>query len=291
MADSLYQKKWFEGEYTIDLVAYYLINWENYNMKVHEHNFVEVMYVIKGKCTIEAQENTYRFTNGDLILIDASIPHRIVMSADEKCRMLNVEFGFIPRQSDMPTVKHLLGDEFIKSRLFEDANEHVAIKDNADVYAFIATLVNELSKNGGNSNRIVQMQAAQLLLKMASLYEDRNAKKHIKSIVYIRQATDYLYSHYFEEIRAENISENLGINPNYLQRIFKQNTGSTIVDFLNNIRMEKAKELLAGTDIAIADLCIYVGINSRQYFSHLFKKHTGVSPITFRKTYSRTKQQ
>ena len=289
MSNSIYQDRWFAGDYTVNLAAYYLKNWENYKMQVHEHDQAEIMYVIKGRCTIEAEDMTYILTNGGLIFIDANIPHRIIMKDDERCRMLNVEFGFAAAREGLPTAKQLMGEEFTKSRFYSERKTHVVIKDNSDVYSYMTMLINELGKKRDGSGRVIQMQAAQLILKTAELYEDRTSRKNVRAIVHIRHAVDYLYEHYYDEIKAQDIADHVGINVNYLQRIFKTHTDKTVVEFLNEIRIEKAKELLACTDIAVSDLCVYVGINSRQYFSYLFKKHLDISPLDYRNSFLRAK--
>ena len=58
----------------------------------------------------------------------------------------------------------------------------------------------------------------------------------------------------------------------------------SITEYLTELRVEKAKMLLARTDVPIIEVADYIGLNSRQYFSMLFKKMTGMSPAAYRKS-------
>ena len=100
----------------------------------------------------------------------------------------------------------------------------------------------------------------------------------------MRQATEYIHQHYDCDIQAKDIAAVVNLHPVYLQRIFKSNMNQTLTEYMAELRIEKAKMLLARTDVPIIEIADYVGFNSRQYFSALFKKHTGYSPAAYRKS-------
>ncbi|MNB95032.1 Bifunctional transcriptional activator/DNA repair enzyme AdaA [compost metagenome] len=79
----------------------------------------------------------------------------------------------------------------------------------------------------------------------------------------------------------------MNVHPGYLHRIFKAQTGRTLTDYLNLLRMEKAKMLLGQSEIPVAEIADYVGISSRQYFHLLFKKYAGVTPVEYRNSIER----
>lgn len=285
MYNDLYKTQWFDKDYSIHIFAYYFKSWDNYVMPVQIHDRIEIMYVIKGECTLEAEGQKYQLKNGDFILLNADVPHRIIMKKDEHCRMLNAEFGFVEKSSGMSSVRELLGEEFLNTELFRDKKSHIVFKDSANVYSYLKTLVAEVSKNGGVSSRIVQLQIAQLILKIAELYSEHQYNTPIKSIIHIRKSVSYINTHYFDDIKIDKLAEYVGVHTNYLQRIFREHMEKTLVEYITDVRIEKAKELLSSTDIAIVDLCLYVGINSRQYFTYLFKKNVGMTPRQYRKSF------
>ncbi len=80
-----------------------------------------------------------------------------------------------------------------------------------------------------------------------------------------------------------SIASALFVNGNYLARVFKRETGHTLLWYHNAIRCEKAKHLLDETDLSVSEVGASVGYVSSAHFSHLFKKMTGVAPSDWRK--------
>ncbi|WP_041741769.1 helix-turn-helix domain-containing protein [Caldicellulosiruptor kronotskyensis] len=79
-----------------------------------------------------------------------------------------------------------------------------------------------------------------------------------------------------------DIAEVCGISPNYFCKIFKEETGKSFVDFLNELRINKAKELLLSTNLKSYEVAEKVGFSDYKYFSMIFKKYTGLSPRKFK---------
>ena len=74
----------------------------------------------------------------------------------------------------------------------------------------------------------------------------------------------------------------MGISVSYLSLLFKKEKQSTFVKYLTSVRLEKAKEYLSLTNEKIIDIAGKCGYNEVYYFSHSFKKYTGVSPKKYR---------
>jgi len=96
----------------------------------------------------------------------------------------------------------------------------------------------------------------------------------------------YIIEHYSENICRQELADMFFVSSDYLSRIFNKETSMTIPDFITQIRMEEAKGLLY-TDLTVSDIAIRVGIDNYSYFSTVFKKYTGMTPIEFRKDNSR----
>ncbi|MBL4937641.1 response regulator [Clostridium sp. YIM B02515] len=104
-----------------------------------------------------------------------------------------------------------------------------------------------------------------------------------KSDSIIDKAKKYIQEHYKEEITKNDVAASVFLTPDYLAKMFKAETGVVIKDFINNCRIEKAKELLRNSDASVSMIASEVGFDNFSYFSTIFKKLTGVSPQSFRK--------
>jgi two-component system, response regulator YesN len=104
--------------------------------------------------------------------------------------------------------------------------------------------------------------------------------KSIKLI--LRKAMEYLQQHYFEQVTLNEVAEHAYVSTYYISRMFKREMGKNFVDCLNEIRVEKAKEMLKDVRYKTYEVAEKVGIPDAHYFSRLFKKYAGITPTEFR---------
>lgn len=103
----------------------------------------------------------------------------------------------------------------------------------------------------------------------------------------IEMGKEYINEHYSEEISVAEIAEHLFVTPNYFSRVFKKETGEGCVEYINRVRMEKAKELLRNTLNLTYEVADRVGFRDANYFSLAFKKYTGFSPTEYRDSFNK----
>ncbi len=103
--------------------------------------------------------------------------------------------------------------------------------------------------------------------------------------ILVKQALAYLQQNYQEPISRQEIATAVNANASYLSRIFSQEVGITLWEFLARLRMQIAQELLLNysSSKSITDVALQVGYNDPAYFCKVFKRHTSVSPKAFRK--------
>lgn len=107
-------------------------------------------------------------------------------------------------------------------------------------------------------------------------------KRAEKSKTIIETAKDYIRDNFHKDISLDDISRAVNISPYYFSKIFKEETGENFIEYLTNIRIDKAKELLSGTEYSMKEICSMVGYSDPNYFSRSFKKHVGVTPTEFK---------
>lgn len=88
-----------------------------------------------------------------------------------------------------------------------------------------------------------------------------------------------------EQISVQSLSDMVNLTPAYLCVLFKQNMKMTINEYITDIRINKAKELLSKTQLHLYEICYQVGYLSPAYFSRLFKRNTGQTPKEWRDTH------
>lgn len=98
----------------------------------------------------------------------------------------------------------------------------------------------------------------------------------------VSNAAQYIQAHLASALSLETIAEQLHISASHLSRTFKKVRGESLTEYINNCRIEKAKEYLTTTDTLTYAIAELVGYNDPAYFSAIFKKHTGISPTEYR---------
>lgn len=106
--------------------------------------------------------------------------------------------------------------------------------------------------------------------------------KSIKLI--LRKAIDYIQEHYSEQVTLNEVAENIYVSTFYISRMFKKELGKSFVDYLNDVRIEKSKELLKDVKYKTYEVAEIVGISDPHYFSKLFKKYSGMTPSEYRES-------
>ena len=120
----------------------------------------------------------------------------------------------------------------------------------------------------------------ELMEKLIGEEIEENRQIEIKPI---QQAKAYVQQHYKETITLKEISELTGFNANYFSEIFKKKTDKTLTEYILEVRIEKARELLKNMDIKINEIPEMVGMGDAKYFAKQFKKVTGLTPSKYRK--------
>ena len=100
----------------------------------------------------------------------------------------------------------------------------------------------------------------------------------------VAQAQVYIQENYQKDLSLDEVSRRMDLSPYYFSKLFKEETGNNFVEYVTDLRMQKAKELLAEDGKSMKEICISVGYGDPNYFSRIFKKNTGVTPTEYRES-------
>ena len=169
---------------------------------------------------------------------------------------------------------HLLN--LVEAPLFIKVKHHAAVKEQFEQLI-------QLTKDNSIAS---QFRIHSILLQLIALMLENSGQIKSQpfsnpSFVNIEYAIQYVEAHLAENLSIEKIAAVAGFHPNYFIQLFKRYTGTSPIRFLNQRRMEKARHLLATTDLNISDIADHVGMEV-SYFSRLFREQIGFAPSQYR---------
>ncbi|WP_438346935.1 response regulator transcription factor [Paenibacillus sp. FA6] len=98
----------------------------------------------------------------------------------------------------------------------------------------------------------------------------------------LHQIYEYVNQNYANDISLSELADKFHLNYSYLSSYFKQRTGENLTTFINRVRTDKAKELLQNYELSISQISQLTGFSDHNYFSKVFKKMTGMTPVEYR---------
>lgn len=106
-----------------------------------------------------------------------------------------------------------------------------------------------------------------------------------------KRAKEYIKANYAKSITLEDVAREINVSPQYLSRLFKEETGENFIDYLTGMRIRIAKSLLESDEMSVKEICFSIGYSDPNYFSRIFKKIVGSTPTEYKDEFlNRTSQ-
>jgi AraC-like DNA-binding protein len=260
------------------------INW-------HYHNHYEISFITEGSGKRIVADSIEHFNPGDLVFIGRNLPH--VWIADKARFALsnrNLEMVYLQFSTTLLFPQLLSIPEFttIKSAL-EMSDKGIQIVDQT---------LNEVSEI---MLQLPYLKGLERLLQFYRLLDIIGRSKTnipLASDEYMRKRFttgnkrietihEYLMSSYRNEVNLDELSSLVNMAKGSLCRFFKENSGLTLFDYLNRIKIEFACKMLMNDELSISEICYDSGFNNLNHFNRQFKKITGFTPSGYRKNFNR----
>lgn len=132
------------------------------------------------------------------------------------------------------------------------------------------------------ASTIDELTAISRRLRLDFCQRVHNLNKFETDSITINRAIRYIYEHRMEKLDADYISSALGISSSYLCSEFKSKTGLSIVTYIQQVKIDTAKQLLRNTDYSLSEIASYLSFSSQSYFQTIFKKVVGSTPLEYR---------
>ncbi|MBQ7587084.1 MAG: response regulator [Lachnospiraceae bacterium] len=157
--------------------------------------------------------------------------------------------------------------------------EHLAIREGGMEYHFLSRQDYLPSLLALNSLDEIQQW---FVSKISAACRDVVQSKEKQSSSSVERAKAYIAERYNKDISLDDVSKEVDISPYYFSKLFKEETGENFIEYLTAVRINRAKQLIAGSDMSMKEICTEVGYSDPNYFSRIFKKNVGVTPTEYK---------
>ncbi len=251
--------------------------------KYDKHQFIEIFVCLKGICAMRIGNRIYNIREGNVCFISFNEPH-VEMTSDDK------EYLGIWLQINLGNIKvHVSGNN--KHSFFMAKKHFIALEH---VYNFLTTVINaDASNDTIYQEELIKACVIQLLAIVL-----RNIRNNqIKELDYqkwkevtVTEIKDFIKLNYKKRLKLKDISHEICVSPNYLNNIFKEVTGKTIMQYLKDYKIKMACDLLRNTSKTLKVIADELGYYDQYHFSKVFKNHMGYSPMQYKKIKSGPKK-
>lgn len=262
---------------------------EETDCKLHTHSFAEIACVEEGRGVHSIGGDLYTITKGDIYLVNTLTPHTLEPYRGSRLQIINclVDHHFL-RQiiaeiiagATEPLTERSTA-LFSAKRYDPSWNRRLLTRNTLHLVPLFRMMLQEYHRSAPLSPGRLKHYLIILLSEIDSLIgpaPDWTGESKLTGDI-----RDVLNQRYREPLGPKELSKILGYSDKYIARTFKRETGSTVVEYLQKLRIERAMDLLLSGDRIVESICREVGYHDISFFYHLFKKQTGFLPGEFRK--------
>ncbi|WP_058306597.1 helix-turn-helix transcriptional regulator [Gracilibacillus massiliensis] len=236
----------------------------------HHHQVYQLIYTLEGTGQIRLNGKEYQLVHDHLTFITPLTPHAIV--SDHKLTVLVLAFD--------QRVINSTNQKLFEKSLFESKFIGLNPFNSSEIRQLLRTMLYEQSNHSLHQEIALKIYLSQLLLLISR--GEKNWETKDANTLRADRLRDYIDSHYYDWIHAEDLASRLGISTRHMNTIFKETYNMTPIQYLTEVRVGLAKKMLVETDKDIASICFEVGFESISTFYRAFKNITAISPNKYR---------
>ena len=252
----------------------------------HKHRFFEINFILSGSGINKVNGEQIIMHKGDAILMHPDTFHRLYIDENSVAVNLLIYPPFLLSNLQSAHPDSALG-KFLSSSENSDHNYYILFSGGSDDTSCAERLIDKIRENIESGVDNLFAEEGLFLLLFSHLLENKteirlSSRRGKDSERFQEKLMDYTISNY-NTVSLEILSQKFNYSRSHICRVFKHYTGVTCTEFINELRLSKASEMLTYYNYGISEIAEKIGYQSIEHFYRLFKKKYGISPLQYRK--------
>ncbi len=242
----------------------------------HMHTWNELYYLIEGERRYFIDGQIYTVHAGDVIFIPKGTMHHTTSISDNPHERYLVEFG----DGYIPESLRIRADECFGIRHFTLSHE-----ERGEFLHLLQKAETECASEDSLANVLFHTYMAELLIMLIRRLNtgiQTHTRPRTPTERLIESATEYIVAHLQNNLTLTHVADTFHLSHAYFSRIFKAYTGFGFNEYLTQLRVHRAANLLNNTGVSVSEIAHLCGFADSNYFSSVFKKTMGISPKKYR---------
>ncbi len=250
---------------------------------LHSHEFYEMVFIHKGSGIQKINGQAYTMLAGDFYMMSPNDNHEF--SSDNDIKLTNILFKkSLFSDDEWHSLEDLPGLHFIKNDSKGPHKIALSVQHKDLIENHLTNLSTEFENQDSGwllSSKAILISCLVVINRAFLAYGKQTKNLNLKNQP-IRDTLQFILQNYKQPLNASSLAKRVHISTTYFSELFKKETGLSLNQYLNKIRIDKARVLIEGNTLNISEVAQAVGIDDNNYFSRIFKKHCGISPSEFK---------
>ena len=244
--------------------------------RIHWHEALEMLYFVEGTAITSCNLQEHEAKQGSILIVNGNELHTGIIS------QFNSVYYCL--QFDPYFFHNLIGNEYLIFQNFIEDEDCARILDR-----LIAVYQQPRSIQNIIEYKRIAYEFFALLIERhtKNVLGEEDYKKQFKRLDTFHHIVDYIEKNYMKDLSVPELAKEFNMSASYFAHFFKDYSGKSVIEFVNETRIQKAKLFLEKEEIPIAALALRTGFSDLNYFSRKFKAVAGVTPTEYKKSLKR----
>ncbi len=238
----------------------------------HIHDYHEIYFMLEGNARHFINNEIINTEVGQLVIVKKGYIHKTMYEPEKFSQRLLICFddGFVG------DFYHDIADKLGKQKYMT-----LSLSSKLEIENIIRTLYSEYVNKDSDYLEMCKNLLQQLLIIMYRQKTDTTTRRLSNNEIIIQDASKYITDNYGEKLTLDYLAKKYAMSQSHFSKTFKFYTGFGVSEYITLVRVRNAEKMLRKSPTSITDVAYSCGFNDSNYFTSVFKKHKGITPLKY----------